>query len=54
MVASRSQMRGELVRLRACEKSDADALFRWFSDEEVTRWTRNLSNGCGGSRTGRR
>ena len=31
-------MRGELVRLRAYEKSDADALFRWFSDEEVTRW----------------
>ncbi|MGD1028962.1 GNAT family N-acetyltransferase [Candidatus Binatus soli] len=26
-------MRGELVSLRAYEKSDADALFRWFSDE---------------------
>ena len=31
-------MRGKLVRLRAYEKSDADALFRWFSDEDVTRW----------------
>jgi RimJ/RimL family protein N-acetyltransferase len=31
-------MQGKLVRLRAYEKSDADALFRWFSDEEVTRW----------------
>jgi RimJ/RimL family protein N-acetyltransferase len=31
-------MQGKLVRLRAYEKSDADALFRWFSDEDVTRW----------------
>jgi|ERR1700687_2004481 len=31
-------MQGKLVRLRAYEKSDADALMRWFSDEEVTRW----------------
>ena len=31
-------MQGKLVRLRAYEKADADALFRWFSDEEVTRW----------------
>jgi RimJ/RimL family protein N-acetyltransferase len=31
-------MHGKLVRLRAYEKSDADALYRWFSDEEVTRW----------------
>jgi RimJ/RimL family protein N-acetyltransferase len=31
-------MQGKLVRLRAYEKSDADALFRWFSDEEVTQW----------------
>jgi RimJ/RimL family protein N-acetyltransferase len=31
-------MQGKLVRLRAYEKADAEALFRWFSDEEVTRW----------------
>ena len=31
-------MNGILVRLRAYEKSDADALVRWFSDDEVTRW----------------
>ena len=31
-------MQGKLVRLRAYEKSDADALFRWFADAEVTRW----------------
>jgi RimJ/RimL family protein N-acetyltransferase len=31
-------MNGKLVRLRAYEKSDAEALVRWFSDEEVTRW----------------
>jgi len=31
-------MHGKLTRLRGYEKSDADALFRWFSDEEVTRW----------------
>jgi len=31
-------VQGKLVRLRAYEKSDADALFRWFADEEVTRW----------------
>jgi RimJ/RimL family protein N-acetyltransferase len=31
-------MQGRLVRLRAYEKSDADAMLRWASDEEVTRW----------------
>jgi RimJ/RimL family protein N-acetyltransferase len=31
-------MQGKLVRLRGYEKSDAEALVRWFSDEEVTRW----------------
>ena len=31
-------MQGRLVRLRAYEKSDADAMVRWASDEEVTRW----------------
>jgi len=31
-------MQGRLVRLRAYEKADADALVRWFSDDEVTRW----------------
>ena len=31
-------MQGTLVRLRSYEKSDAEALYRWFSDEEVTRW----------------
>lgn len=31
-------MQGKLVRLRTYEKADADALLRWFSDEEVTRW----------------
>ena len=31
-------MQGKLVRLRAYEKADADALVRWFSDDEVTRW----------------
>jgi RimJ/RimL family protein N-acetyltransferase len=29
-------MHGKLVRLRGYEKSDAEALMRWFSDEEVT------------------
>src|SRR5512137_788829 len=29
-------MRGKLVRLRGYEKSDVDALMRWWSDEEVT------------------
>ena len=29
-------MQGKLVRLRAYEKSDVDALMRWFTDEEVT------------------
>ena len=29
-------MKGELVRLRGYEKSDAGALLQWFSDEEVT------------------
>jgi RimJ/RimL family protein N-acetyltransferase len=31
-------MRGELVRLRGFEKSDADAMLRWASDEDVVRW----------------
>jgi len=31
-------MQGKLVRLRGYEKADADALYRWFSDEGVTRW----------------
>jgi RimJ/RimL family protein N-acetyltransferase len=29
-------MQGKLVRLRAYEKSDVEALMRWFTDEEVT------------------
>jgi RimJ/RimL family protein N-acetyltransferase len=29
-------MQGKLVKLRGYEKSDVDALIRWFSDEEVT------------------
>jgi RimJ/RimL family protein N-acetyltransferase len=29
---------GELVRLRAMEPSDAEALWRWNSDPEVMRW----------------
>jgi RimJ/RimL family protein N-acetyltransferase len=29
-------MQGKLVRLRGYEKSDVDALMRWFADEEVT------------------
>ncbi len=31
-------MQGKLVRLRGYEKSDLDALIRWFSDEEVTEF----------------
>ncbi|MFI1866544.1 GNAT family N-acetyltransferase [Streptomyces jumonjinensis] len=31
-------MRGELVRLRAMEPSEADALWRWNHDPEVIRW----------------
>lgn len=31
-------MEGKLVRLRGYEISDADALVRWMSDEEVTNW----------------
>jgi RimJ/RimL family protein N-acetyltransferase len=31
-------MQGELIRLRGFEKSDADAMLRWASDEEVVRW----------------
>ncbi|HUY28940.1 MAG TPA: GNAT family protein [Candidatus Binataceae bacterium] len=31
-------MIGKLVKLRGYEKSDADALVRWFSDEEVTEY----------------
>ena len=31
-------MQGKLVRLRGYEKSDADAMLRWASDEEVVRW----------------
>ena len=33
-------MQGKLVRLRAYEKSDADALLRWSSDEEVDAMAR--------------
>ncbi|WP_416904296.1 GNAT family N-acetyltransferase [Micromonospora echinospora] len=29
---------GELVALRAIEPGDAEALWRWKSDPEVTRW----------------
>ncbi len=29
-------MQGKLVRLRGYEQADAEALMRWFSDEEVT------------------
>lgn len=29
-------MQGKLLRLRGYEQSDADALMRWFADEEVT------------------
>ena len=32
-------MQGKLVKLRGYEKSDVDALIRWFSDEEVKRAT---------------
>jgi RimJ/RimL family protein N-acetyltransferase len=31
-------MHGILVRLRGFEKSDADAMNRWASDEDVVRW----------------
>lgn len=31
-------MQGRLVRLRGYEKSDAHAMLRWASDEDVTRW----------------
>jgi RimJ/RimL family protein N-acetyltransferase len=31
-------MQGELIRLRGFEKSDADAMLRWASDEDVVRW----------------
>lgn len=31
-------MLGELVRLRAIEPSDAEALWRWVRDPEVVRW----------------
>jgi RimJ/RimL family protein N-acetyltransferase len=31
-------MQGKLVRLRGFEKSDADAMLRWASDEDVVRW----------------
>jgi RimJ/RimL family protein N-acetyltransferase len=31
-------MQGKLVRFRNYEKSDVDALVRWFSDEEVTQF----------------
>jgi len=31
-------MQGKLVRLRGLEKSDADAMLRWASDEDVVRW----------------
>jgi RimJ/RimL family protein N-acetyltransferase len=31
-------MRGELVKLRAVEPADAEALWRWANDPEVVRW----------------
>lgn len=31
-------MEGKLVRLRAYEKSDLDAVMKWVNDEEVTDW----------------
>jgi RimJ/RimL family protein N-acetyltransferase len=31
-------MEGKLVRLRAIERSDIDAIMQWVSDEEVTRF----------------
>jgi RimJ/RimL family protein N-acetyltransferase len=31
-------MRGELVKLRAIEPADAEALWRWANDPEVVRW----------------
>ena len=31
-------MLGELVRLRAMEPSDAEALWRWNHDPQVMRW----------------
>ena len=34
----RLSMQGDLVRLRGYEKSDADVLLRWFSDNEVTEY----------------
>jgi hypothetical protein len=40
-------MRGELVKLRAIEPSDAEALWRWVDDPEVVRWPGSGS----GSRT---
>lgn len=33
-----AQMEGKLVRLRAYEKSDLDAVMKWVNDEEVTDW----------------
>ena len=32
---------GKLVRLRAFEPSDAEALYRWNSDPDVLRWMVN-------------
>src|SRR5215469_6081841 len=31
-------MEGKLVRLRAYEKSDLDAVMKWVNDDEVTDW----------------
>lgn len=35
-------MEGKLVRLRAYDKSDLDALMKWVNDEEVTRFLGHL------------
>jgi RimJ/RimL family protein N-acetyltransferase len=34
-------MEGKLVRLRAYEKSDLDAVMKWVNDEEVTQFLRD-------------
>ena len=34
--AKETDMDGKLVRLRACEKADLDAVMKWINDEEVT------------------
>ncbi len=37
-LASAAVIRGEFVNLRAIERSDAAALFRWFNDPDVMRF----------------